>query len=240
MQNAGSASKLISLLRAFRAARYHRGMNVFLLAHAGHDHSSSDSSLLLADTISLPLLILGVGVGAVVIVLGLIYLALRRRKVDEEPAAETLEVKVAALGASGPPESGATLEVYNIPMRLALLVMAPAGRERGIPPNEQLPLVVESICPNLMQVLRDHQPEFRRWPPHLSSQGFAPVFFKNVPLPGESGKNTPWCALAGRFDTPTGPLLAGLVFVAATSNSLGQIAIDQPGQWLDVLRVKTT
>jgi hypothetical protein len=119
-----------------------------------------------------------------------------------------------------------------------LLVLAPVGREGKIPPSEQLPLVVDAAVPNLMRVLNDHQPVFRRWPPQLSSQGFSQIFFNNVPLPNDGGKNTPWCALAGRFDTPSGPFLAGLICVAQQPNAIGQIAIAQPGQWLDIVRVK--
>ena len=123
-------------------------------------------------------------------------------------------------------------------MRLALLVLAPVGREGKIPESAQLPLVVDAIVPNLMQVLNDHQPKFDRWPPQLSSQGFSQVFFNNSPLPGDGGKNTRWCALAGRFDTSSGPFLAGLVCVAPNPNAIGQVSISQPGQWLDIVRVK--
>jgi hypothetical protein len=119
------------------------------------------------------------------------------------------------------------------------LVIAPVGREGEIPASDELPLVVDGIVPNLMQVLNEHQPEFRRWPPQLSSQGFAQIFFNNAPLPGDGGKNTRWCSLAGRFDTPSGPFLAGLACIAEKPNAIGQIAISQPGQWLDIARVKT-
>lgn len=210
---------------------------IAILAHEGHEHVIEGGGLF-GGTIVVPLIILGLGVLAVLAVLVYIVGKLRGDRRNWQDVASTLEISIAALPSSPPPAGGAVLEIYNLPMRLALLVIAPVGREGKFPPNEHLPLLVDAVAPNLMQVLTDHQPEFRRWPPQLSSQGFSQVFFKNVPLPGEGGKNTPWCGLAGRFDTPGGPFLAGLVCVAQKPNSIGQIAVAQPGQWLDILRVK--
>jgi len=213
--------------------------NIALLAHQGHDHGGDTSSNALADISPTTWIILGVGVVAAVGVLLFIVSKLRGGKAPAAAVTEPPDIQLASLPAGPPPAGGAQLEVYNMPMRLALLVLAPVGREGQIPPNEQLPQVVDSIAPNLMQVLNDQQPEFRRWPPQLSSQGFSQIFFNKVQLPGDAGKNTPWCALAGRFDTPAGPCLAGLVCLADKANSLGQVAVAQSGQWLDILRVKT-
>ncbi len=213
---------------------------IVLLAHEGHAAESADGATTLIDQIGgiVPLAILAGGVLAVLLVAFVIFRSLRSGKKQHAATQQPLAIDVASLPSSPPGESSAQLEVYNVPMRLALLVIAPVGREGKVPPSDQLPQVVDAIAPNLMQVLTDHQPEFRRWPPQLSSQGFSQIFFNNVPLPGDGGKNTPYCALAGRFDTPSGPFLAGLVCIAKTPNAIGQIAIAQPGQWLDVMRVK--
>ena len=207
-----------------------------ILAHEGHDQPDVHTTFYEANGV--PLIILGVGIVAVVAVLFFIFSRLRRKKPQHASTQQPLEISVGELPTSAPPSEGAQLEVYNVPMRLALLVLAPVGREGQIPASEHLPIVVDAIVPNLMQVLNDHQPEFRRWPPQLSSQGFSQIFFNNVPLPGDAGKNTPWCSLAGRFETPNGHFLAGLICVAATPNAIGQTAITQPGQWLDIVRVK--
>ena len=209
-----------------------------LLAHPGHPAEGEVAEGLISQAgDTLPYIILGVGAVAALLVIAFILLKLRGKKSQHQATTQPLAVNFTSLCDDPPPESGARLEVYNVPMRLSLLALSPVVREGKIPPADQLPLVVDAIAPNLMQVMNQHQPDFRRWPPQLSSQGFAQVFFNTAPLP-DGGKNTPWCALAGRFDTPSGPMLAGLICVAATANAIGQVAINQPGQWLDILRVK--
>jgi hypothetical protein len=203
----------------------------------GHQHADPGASGGLRGLQLFPLLLLGVGLVAAVAVIGTIALLMRRPR--PAATADVLEpIDVTALAHAAPPASGPQLAVYNIPVRLVLLVLAPVGRGGKIPPNEFLPAIVSALAPNLMQVLSAHGTQFRRWPAQISSQGFAQVFFQNAAIPG-GGKGTPWCSLAGRFDTNAGPFLAGLVGIAAAPNSLGQIAVSQPGQWLDILRVTT-
>lgn len=211
-----------------------------LLAHPGHDPAGDAPEGLISQAgDTLPYVILGVGAVAALLIITFIFLKLRSKKPQHAATMQPLEVSIASLSTAPPPETGARIEVYNIPMRLALLVLAPVGRDGKIPTSPHLPQVIDAIAPNLMEVMNQHQPEFRRWPPQLSSQGFSQIFFTNVPLPGDGGKNTPWCALAGRFDGPSGPMLAGMVCIAAKPNAVGQVAVSQPGQWLDILRVKT-
>jgi hypothetical protein len=171
-------------------------------------------------------------------VLLVLWRLLRRKPVAKESVPLPLAIDVTKLAQPGPPPSDVQVTVYNIPMRLALVVLAPAGREGKIPPDEMLGEVIDGIAPNLLHAKNSHMPLVRRWPPQLSSQGFTQVFFTNVPLPGDGGKGTAWCSLAGRVEAPSGPVLAGLVLVAEKPNSLGQIAVNQASQWLDIVRVK--
>ena len=133
---------------------------------------------------------------------------------------------------------GPVLEFYNVPVRLVLLVLAPAGRGGGLPPKEGLPQVIEALFPGMMDVLTADQPLFRQWPEQLSSAGFARAFFKCVPLPGDRGKGSPFTSAAGRLEADGRQLLVGLVCCADKPNSLGQHVVDRPGQWLDILRVR--
>jgi hypothetical protein len=59
-----------------------------------------------------------------------------------------------------------------------------------------------------------------------------------VTLPGDRGKGTAWCSLAGKFRAAGQVFLAGLVACAAKPNGLGQFVIQHEGQWNDVLRIK--
>ncbi len=163
---------------------------------------------------------------------------LRRRQRKQEPAAPDLRVDVSKLPAQGPPITGPRLEFYGVPVRLAVLVLAPAGRGSCVPDGQSFEQALDSLLPGLVEVVKVHRPLIRSWPYQLSTQGFVHAFFGNLALPGDHGKGTPWCAVAGRFQSGDQQLLAGLVCVANKPNALGQVTIQQLGLWLDVLRVK--
>jgi hypothetical protein len=129
------------------------------------------------------------------------------------------------------------LEFYGTPVRLAVLVLAPAGRNNATPTDAELPELIDSLVPGLWAVVQTHGPLVRCWPFQLSTQGFTHSFFNHVRLPGDRGKGTPWSAVAGRFEVGDRQLLAGLVCVADRPNSLSQMTVAHVGQWLDVLRV---
>lgn len=160
---------------------------------------------------------------------------LARRRLPP-PAAPSLAINLASLGDHGPPAVGPSLECYNVPVRLAVMVLAPVGRG-AVPALEKLPAAIDQIAPNLSAVFDAHDTLIKQWPPQLSPRGFAQTFFSQVKLPGERGRGTPWCALAGRVECDP-PLMVGIALCAAAPNSLGQFAIERSGQWLDALRVR--
>jgi hypothetical protein len=153
------------------------------------------------------------------------------------PATELL-VDVASLDDSGPSAEGPHLEIYGTPVRLAVIVVAPAGRHGHLPPPGVLPGLMERLVPGLTEVIALQQPKICRWPAQLSSQGFAHAFFNQVALPGDRGKGTPWCSIAGKVQVGDRSFLAGLVLCSHGSNGLGQVVVQHEGQWLDVLRLR--
>jgi hypothetical protein len=188
-----------------------------------------------------------------VIVLWIVWRLFRRRKPVVVPLPPNLRVDIAALGDQSPPEGPPMLEFYNLPMRLAAIVLAPVGRgdcpnfrlsENGtVPfgprsPDDQLAPLLDAIVPGLDQVAALHRPLVRRWPNQISARGFAHLFFNNAKLPGTAGKGTPWSSVAGMFKFQGKPVMAGLVLRAAKPNSLGQTIIDAEYQWLGCLRVR--
>jgi len=184
-----------------------------------------------------------VGGAALAVLLGLLLLVimvllLRRRGGQPDRVEPDLRIDLAALSDHGPPPAGPRLEFYGTPVRLAVLVLAPAGRNSPLPADDELADLIDDLVPGLWAVVEAHEPLVRCWPCQLSTHGFTHAFFKHVQLPGDRGKGTPWSAAAGRFETRTRQLLAGLVCVADRPNSLSQIAVAHAGQWLDVLRVR--
>ena len=184
------------------------------------------------------LLMGGAVVLAVLLTVWVVFQKLRRKPEPETEVAPNLRLDVSSLPSGGPPRGKPYLEFYSVPVRLAAIVVAPVGRDGQLPKNEHLPLVMEAILPGLMKVLTAHQPQFVRWPAQLSTQGFAHAFFNNVPLPGDHGRGTPWCSIAGKVELPVGHFLVGLVCCAAEPNSLGEVIAKHAAGWPDVIRVK--
>ncbi len=162
-----------------------------------------------------------------------------RRKPDPAPE-KTWErlIDLTALEARGAPADGPRLEYYGCPVRLAVLVLAPVGRDGSIPEKEQLPELLEQFVPQFLQVVAAHQPLLQFWPAQVSAVGFTNAFFSNVALPGDRGKGTPWCGIAGRFMALGKPYLAGIICCDDNATGLGQLILEHEGQWRDVLRVK--
>ena len=180
-----------------------------------------------------------IGGGTLVVLLIVLALIRTRRRVKR--AAELrqdLSIDVEAIGYSTPPVDGPRLEIFGTPVRLAILILAPPGRGQ-LPAKENLRHAIEYLVPDFSKIVDLHQPIFRSWPNQLSVQGFVQAFFNNIALPGDSGKGTPWCSVAGRYDVGDQQLLVGLVCCAERPNSLGQITVKHEGLWHDVLRVRT-
>lgn len=148
-------------------------------------------------------------------------------------------IDVASLGEQGPAAAGPALEHYNVPVRLAAIVLAPTGRVGGLPTAGELSDLIDNIVPGLAQVTAAHQPLIRRWPPQLSAEGFARTVFTQVRLPGDGGKGSPWCSVAGRLRVAGVTFMAGLILRAAAANNFGQTIIEKEHEWLGVLRVKS-
>jgi len=174
-----------------------------------------------------------------VVVLYILYRILTgRKKPVAAKGAPGLKIDVMALGNAGPPAEGPTLELLNVPVRLAAVVLAPAGRVRDLPPPSELHELYEAIVPGLTRVVGSHQPVVRRWPAQVSAQGFAHMFFQHVRLPGEGGKGTPWSSIGGLGKIEGQPFMAGLVLRTESPSSHAQYVIDSEDKWLGMLRVK--
>jgi hypothetical protein len=188
------------------------------------------------------LLLLAVGGSVLLLCLGaMLFLVLRlfrRRPATQDETRDELAIDVAALPANPPPKDGSQLEFYGSPVRLAVMVLAPVGRGGEIPAPADLAMTLENLLPGLQEIVARHQPQVVLWPNQLSSQGFLQAFFNLAALPGDRGKGTPWCSAAGKFEGGGQQYLAGLICCAAGPNSLGEMTVERPGQWLSILRVR--
>lgn len=202
---------------------------------------SLDKILEMIDAIGIPPGELLKYLAMAVVLLALLLVVRRilgRRLREQRGPSPDLAVDIASLMDVGPPAEPPTLEFYHLPVRLAAVVLAPVGRLRELPPPEELPELIDSIVPGLEQVVRAHRPLIRAWPRQVSPRGFAHAFFANVRLPGDHGKKTPWCSVAGMFKADDQPMMAGLVMRTDTPNRHGQYVMEQEEQWLGIMRVR--
>ncbi len=175
---------------------------------------------------------------AAIVLLYLLWKLLVSKKKPLPAQVPDLAIDVMALGTAGPPSDAPVLEFYNVPVRLAAVVVAPAGRVRDLPPLNQLGDYYDAVVPGLSRVVATHRPLVRRWPSQLSARGFAHTFFGHARLPGEGGKGTPWCSAAGLAKIEGQPFMVGLVMRTATPSSHGQEIIPSEEHWLRILRVR--
>ncbi len=166
-------------------------------------------------------------------------LLIARRKRRSSGKASEPGIDLRALNAGAPPPGSPVLEFYNIPVRLAGVVLAPAGRVSLVPSEDELAGVFEAVTPGLSDVVGAHRPDILCWPPQMSSKGFANKVFGACSLPlGTDGRSS-WCAAAGVVEMKGRPLLmAGLILHATRPVSNPCRVIENPEEWLGFLRVK--
>lgn len=156
-----------------------------------------------------------------------------------EPADSRLDENLGKFSDQGPdPSDPLALLCRQVPVRIALVIVAPLGREQTAPAASELAHAAEHVMPGLGGVIARDRPEVRSWDAQLSAQGFVHSVFRHVRLPGDRGRATPWCLVAGRAQGPERPFLLGMALCAAGANALGQITVESEEKWHDVLRIR--
>ncbi|MDI9444581.1 MAG: hypothetical protein QM844_10485, partial [Planctomycetota bacterium] len=131
----------------------------------------------------LPLLAAAAGIVLLLVLVRAVRRALRRRRRFRDRIEPKLAIDVAQLSQQGPPATGPVLAFYHLPVRLAAIVLAPAGRAGTLPATEGIPQLLDAIVPGLAEVVAAHDPLRLRWPEQLSASGFAHSFFIHAHLP---------------------------------------------------------
>ncbi len=182
--------------------------------------------------------IIGAAVLFVILAVSLVLMKKRKPTPHHRTPTENPTIDIGQLPLVSELPQSPVLEVHGIAMRMAVLVVAPQGQLIQIPDAEQLRLVLDNAIPDLSEVIDLHKPIFRRWGAQLSPHGFNHSFFANMKLPGDKGRDTPWCAVSGRTPLPQGHLLVGFVFQALIENQLTVLEINNEGGWLDHIKVR--
>ncbi len=128
------------------------------------------------------------------------------------------------------------LYAYHIPVRLRLVVLAPAGTEVDIDATAAEKLL-DRILPGLGDQARHDRPRVRIWPGQLSHEGFNAAFHRRVGMPHREGEPSRWVLVSGTAMVGRRPVLVGLGLWADKTCTIDRLTL-APHQWLDVLRVR--
>jgi hypothetical protein len=183
------------------------------------------------------LVILAAVVVILLVVVRVIQKLLHRRSKARERMEPELAIDVGRLSVEPPPATGPGLTFYHLPVRLAAIVLAPAGRAVALPGADGIPELLDAIVPGLADVVAAHKPVRLRWPEQLSGPGFAHSFFMHAKLP-EGGKGTPLASVAGMAKTHLGSVMVAMIVRAERPNSYGQQILETEGDWLRVFQTR--
>ena len=175
---------------------------------------------------------------ATLVILIIILKAWSSRQSGQKLVQPDLTIDLAELGIAAPPAGIKRLEVYGTPVRLRVVVIAPAGRHQANLHPEDVPILLNQFMPGLLDIFQSHEPLCRCWPAQLSSKGFSQSFMNHVSLPGNRGKGTPWTSIVGKFNVSEQVFLIGFACCSENSNSLSQFVVEHEGQWFDTLRIR--
>jgi len=164
----------------------------------------------------------------------------RQRRRKPKWVEPDLRIDVARLELRPVPEVPMLL-FHSEPVRLDIVVLAPAGRTGSLPPPQSWPMLMEAVAPGLMRVVQTHEPQFVRWPSQLSINGFIHQFFRNVVLPGDRGRGTPFCAAVGPARGTDGQLfLIGMIMHADHPLFLSFEEVESETMWRRLIEVRTS
>jgi hypothetical protein len=174
-------------------------------------------------------------IGGGVIVLGVLVLIILVMKLSKGGKAGPNEPALAEDLSTYPPPpkaAGPRVTVMNQPGRLRLVVLAPVGKRALGEPEA----VLDQVVHGLGDAAAADKARVRKWPPQLSSAGFAPTFFRLTTRPGVEGKPSRWVLLGGPARAGDRPILLGLAVLLDAPSKLGLVTLEEL-QWPDVLGV---
>src|SRR5439155_24495943 len=128
------------------------------------------------------------------------------------------------------------LRVEGVPVRLRMVVIAPAGTESEVDLDE-LAGILDKVLPGLGEIFKHDKPRVKEWPRQVSYQGFATHFHRNMETGAKDGEQTRWVTVAGRAKLGKYQIMLGLVLQSIKPNTVGPRTVDSH-EWATLLRVR--
>ena len=128
-----------------------------------------------------------VAVAAVALVLvALVIRSLKKRRTSPATESADLRIEVASLQLPPPAKDAPRLDFYSTQVQLAVIVVAPVGRNRAQLALEDLPAIIESLQPNMMRVVNAHKPKVRTLAGAVKRTGVYTSLFQQHCASGQS------------------------------------------------------
>jgi hypothetical protein len=158
-------------------------------------------------------------------------------KTAPPPLQDSLEEDLETIPAPAPLTGDRRLTVDEVPVRLRLVVLAPAGTAYIIR-EETINKLLDRVVSGLGAIAEHDAPRTRIWPRQLSYEGFANTFHRNTPFPEGENEPSRWVLVAGKADVGGKKVMVGLGMQAIKPTTLRRRTL-KPHEWDAVLRVKT-
>ncbi len=128
------------------------------------------------------------------------------------------------------------LRVEGVPVRMRLVVIAPAGKDGEVDADDAEEML-ERVLPGLGEIYRGDKPRVKVWPRQLSYEGFVKHFQRNMLTPEGEGEPSRWVLIGGRAKLGKQQIMLGLGLQAIKPTTVGRRTIDAH-EWPTVLRVR--
>ncbi len=179
------------------------------------------------------------GVAALIVLLLLLGLfsflrrLFTRRPTNFEP---NLEERFADYPPLPPSTGDRRLTVEGVPVRLRLVVLAPAGTDSRVDLHS-VEKLLDRVLPGLGAICQGDKPRVRIWPLQLSYEGFTKHLHRSTIIPEGERQLSKWAVIAGRAKLDDGQVMLGLGLEALKPTTVGRKTVDSH-QWDQVLRVR--
>jgi hypothetical protein len=128
------------------------------------------------------------------------------------------------------------LRAEGVPVRMRLVVVAPAGTASDVDLDE-LDELLDQIVPGLGEIYAHDKPRVVEWPTQVSYKGFGNHFHRNMLTGAAEGEQTRWVLIAGRVKVGKKQIMLGLALQSIKPNTIARRTIDSH-EWASILRVR--
>ncbi len=180
--------------------------------------------------------VLGAGGLIVLLILWMILKAILGGKKPVAAKGPSLEENLGSYPALQPSTGDRQLRAEGVPVRLRLVVVAPAGNDAEVD-IDAVQAMLERVLPGLGDICKGDKPRIKVWPRQLSYEGFAKLFQRNMVTPEGEGEPSRWILLGGRAKLGKQQIMLGLGLQTVKPTTVGRRTVDAH-EWPTVLRVR--